>query len=280
MRVPRTRGAGSGILLILLGLWGALIPFVGPYFNYGFLQNQTWVWNINRLWLNVLPGAAVVLGGMVLLGFATRISLAAAAWLTVVAGGWFVVGPMLSVFWHSNTPATGPALGGPHRQALEWLGFHYGLGVLIVFIGTLALGRLSVVREGDAEFAAAAAGGGKRRRRGVAPVAGREGEPVTTAGAGTAAGTGAGGTAYAGPGGTAYAGPGGTAVAGEPAGATGEPATTPSEPAATPGEPAATRSVEAKPAPRRRGWFGRRRRAPEVGREGEPITTVPPDRDQ
>ena len=33
MRVARSRGAVSGFLLVLLGLWGALIPFVGPYFD-------------------------------------------------------------------------------------------------------------------------------------------------------------------------------------------------------------------------------------------------------
>ena len=29
MRMPRSRGAASGFLLVLLGIWGALIPFVG-----------------------------------------------------------------------------------------------------------------------------------------------------------------------------------------------------------------------------------------------------------
>ena len=30
LRVPRSRGALSGVLLVLLGLWGGLIAFVGP----------------------------------------------------------------------------------------------------------------------------------------------------------------------------------------------------------------------------------------------------------
>ena len=34
LQMRRSRGAFSGFLLILLGLWGALIPFVGPYFHY------------------------------------------------------------------------------------------------------------------------------------------------------------------------------------------------------------------------------------------------------
>jgi hypothetical protein len=30
LRVPRSRGAISGLLLVLLGLWGALIPSSAP----------------------------------------------------------------------------------------------------------------------------------------------------------------------------------------------------------------------------------------------------------
>ena len=34
LRVRRSKGAIGGLLLALLGSWGALIPFVGPYFHY------------------------------------------------------------------------------------------------------------------------------------------------------------------------------------------------------------------------------------------------------
>ena len=33
MRIPRSRGAVSGLLLIVLGAWSALIPFIGPSFD-------------------------------------------------------------------------------------------------------------------------------------------------------------------------------------------------------------------------------------------------------
>jgi hypothetical protein len=42
LRVPRSRGAVSGVALILLGLWGALIPFVGPYFHYAYTPDTGW----------------------------------------------------------------------------------------------------------------------------------------------------------------------------------------------------------------------------------------------
>lgn len=35
-RTPRTRGGIVGIGLVLLGARGAVIPFVGPYFGYGY----------------------------------------------------------------------------------------------------------------------------------------------------------------------------------------------------------------------------------------------------
>jgi len=51
MRVPRTTGAFSGILIVLLGLWGALIPFIGPSFHYAFGGFQSWHYTSQRLWL-------------------------------------------------------------------------------------------------------------------------------------------------------------------------------------------------------------------------------------
>ena len=40
LQMPRSRGAASGFLLILLGAWGALIPFAGPYFDFAFGPNS------------------------------------------------------------------------------------------------------------------------------------------------------------------------------------------------------------------------------------------------
>src|SRR6266849_5239393 len=56
MRVPRTRGAGSGFLLILLGLWGAVIPFVGPYFHFAYTPDTAWTWTWGRFFLEIVPG--------------------------------------------------------------------------------------------------------------------------------------------------------------------------------------------------------------------------------
>jgi len=67
LQMRRSRGAVSGFLLMLLGLRGALIPFVGPYFNFAYTPDQAWTYSTARLWLEVLPGAAVILGGFLLM---------------------------------------------------------------------------------------------------------------------------------------------------------------------------------------------------------------------
>jgi hypothetical protein len=51
LRIPRSKGAVSGVLLVLLGIWGALIPFVGPYFHYAYTPDRTWDYTTGRLWL-------------------------------------------------------------------------------------------------------------------------------------------------------------------------------------------------------------------------------------
>ena len=48
---PRSRGAASGFLLILLGVWGALIPFVGPNVDFAYSPDQAWTWTAARGWL-------------------------------------------------------------------------------------------------------------------------------------------------------------------------------------------------------------------------------------
>ena len=145
-RIPRTRGAFSGVLLVLLGAWGGLIAFIGPYFHYAYTPDKAWVYTTGRLWLEILPGAATVLGGLLVLGSARRHTAAFGAFLAALGGAWFVVGNLVSTLWNSGTPQAGvPAGTGLTRLAAENLGFFTGLGVLIVFFAALALGRFAVV---------------------------------------------------------------------------------------------------------------------------------------
>jgi hypothetical protein len=143
LQVPRTRGAVSGILLVLLGAWGALAPFVGPYFDFGFGTDRTWVWTSTRGWLEVLPGAAVAVGGLLLLVSAHRVVASLGGWLAAAGGAWFVVGLSLADLLHIGSLGTPIDTGTGHRS-LESLSLFYGLGALVVFLAAGAVGRLSV----------------------------------------------------------------------------------------------------------------------------------------
>jgi hypothetical protein len=144
MYVTRSRGMLSGLLLVLLGIWGAIIPFVGPYFSYAYTPDRAWAWTWGRLWLEVLPGAAAIVGGLMLIGTAHRAVGVFAGWLASAAGAWFVVGPALSRLWASPDGDAGVPIGGPTQQVLEQIGFFSGLGVVILFLAAQALGRFTV----------------------------------------------------------------------------------------------------------------------------------------
>jgi hypothetical protein len=144
MYVARSRGMLSGLLLVLLGIWGAIIPFVGPYFSYAYTPDRAWAWTWGRFWLEVLPGAAAIVGGLMLIGTAHRAVGVFAGWLASAAGAWFVVGPVLSRLWDGPSGSAGTPIGGTTSQVLEQIGFFYGLGVVILFLAAQALGRFTV----------------------------------------------------------------------------------------------------------------------------------------
>ena len=153
-RIPRSRGAVSGVLLILLGAWGGLAPFVGPYFHYAYTPATTWHFTMARLWLEILPGAAVVLGGVLVTLSASRLIAGGGAILAALGGGWFIVGREVNRLWpHLGVPGA-PAGISVTRVVLEELGFFTGLGAVIVFFAALALGRCSVAVFQDAGAAA------------------------------------------------------------------------------------------------------------------------------
>ncbi|MGV0816173.1 hypothetical protein ABQF34_29830 [Mycolicibacterium boenickei] len=171
LRMRRSRGAASGLLLVLLGIWGALIPFIGPYFDFAFTPDQSWVWTSARGWLEVLPGAATALGGLLLMSSGNRATAQMGAWLAVVAGAWFVVGRALAGPLGIGDVGMPIAVTDAKRISLE-LAYFSGLGALIVFLGAVAVGRLSVRSVRDVEYA----------RRPVASAASTEpAEPVAVA---------------------------------------------------------------------------------------------------
>ncbi|HUN38137.1 MAG TPA: hypothetical protein VMU95_39605 [Trebonia sp.] len=131
----------SGFLLLLLGLWGGLIPFVGPYFHYAYTPDKTWDYTTTRLWLEILPGAGAFLGGFMLLVGRSRSLAMLGASVAAAAGAWFTLGTVLSPLWNHNVPLGGtPASATVVMKIAEQLGFFTGLGVVIAALGALALG--------------------------------------------------------------------------------------------------------------------------------------------
>src|ERR1700742_5054138 len=150
LSMPRSRGAVSGLLLVILGAWGALIPFVGPHFNFAYTPDHDWAWSTARGWLEVLPGAATVFGGLLLILSGNRITAMVGGWLAVLAGAWFVIGGQIAPMLGIGSAGDPIAVTERKRAALE-ISYFSGLGALIVFLGGLAVARLAVRSASDAE---------------------------------------------------------------------------------------------------------------------------------
>jgi hypothetical protein len=149
LQMRRSRGAASGFLLVLLGLWGALIPFIGPYFHYAYTPDTAWTYTTARLWLEVLPGAAVVLGGVLLIIATGRHVALFGAILAAAAGAWFTLGTILSPLWNNHVTLGGSPVGSTQfMRIMEQIGFFSALGLVIVFIAAAAFGRILSVTSG------------------------------------------------------------------------------------------------------------------------------------
>jgi hypothetical protein len=152
MRNLSTRAAG--LLILVMGLWGGLAPFVGPYFHFALGPDKSWTWTTGRLWLSVLPAAVAVLGGLMLIGSGPRPGGKLGALLALAAGLWFAIGPQVSLLWNASG-AQGVAHGATGVRVLEMLTYHTLLGSLMAALAGYALPGL-VTRPTRAETAEAA----------------------------------------------------------------------------------------------------------------------------
>jgi len=138
----------TGFLLVLLGAWGALIPLIGPYFHYAYTPDKHWTVTSARFFLEIAPGIATAIGGLLLLTSANRLTASLGGWLAVAAGAWFIVGPLLAPLFRDHY--LGVPVGGKLRVSVEQIGFFYGLGGAIILLAAFALGRFSVISVRDA----------------------------------------------------------------------------------------------------------------------------------
>jgi hypothetical protein len=158
LRMPRSRGALSGVLLILLGIWGAMVPLAGPYLHFAFTPDRPWVVTTGRVWLEFLPAAAAVIGGIVMLTSRLRPGAMTGAALAGISGAWFAFGSHLTRLLMHNPPVAGSPVGSYFTRTIEQLGFFTGLGVVIICVAAFALGRLSLVSARDLKLAERLAG--------------------------------------------------------------------------------------------------------------------------
>lgn len=145
MRIRRSHGIAGGVLVALLGIWGGIIPFVGPYFKYAYTPATTWTYTTGRLWLEILPGAAALLGGLIMIAAGSRHAAVFGAFLGIVSGAWFALGNVFAPLWTIANPAGVPASSTTGMRVLEQIGFFTGLGIVLILVAAAVAGRVSAV---------------------------------------------------------------------------------------------------------------------------------------
>ena len=154
-RIPRRRGAVCGLLLILLGLWGGLAPFVGPYLHFGYTPDKVWHYSEGRLYYSIVPAAAVLLGGLLVALTRNRGVGLFGGLLAALGGAWFGIGQTFTAIVLKKSIAAGSPIlrGGATPTSLyayvEMLTLFAGLALVVVFIGALAIGRFSMLAAAD-----------------------------------------------------------------------------------------------------------------------------------
>jgi hypothetical protein len=135
------RAAGNGLLIVILGAWAGLVTFIGPTFGFTPTSSSSWQWTTNNWLLHLLPGAAGVVGGLLILGSAPTLRARALTWLAVLlivaAGAWLVIGPAAwPLFESSSVYATAST---SWRDFLNQIGTNLGPGLLLAVLGGMAL---------------------------------------------------------------------------------------------------------------------------------------------
>ncbi len=107
----------------------------------------------------MVPGAAAVLGGLLVLATRSRAAGIFGGLLAAVGGGWLIVGYATVANVVKNTTirpglpmGSGglPAVAVTVRAYAEQVGFFTGIGGVIIFFGALAIGRFSMIAAKDA----------------------------------------------------------------------------------------------------------------------------------
>lgn len=139
----RTVPAGLGLvglLAVLDGAWGAIVPYVGPTFGYRSNGVGSFQWTVEHGVLYLIPGIAGLVAGLMLLGFMrSRSGAAAAGVLAVASGAWFILGVVVWPILYSS-PSVFTAAPTPAANFANLLGYNLGPGIILAVLGGIALG--------------------------------------------------------------------------------------------------------------------------------------------
>jgi hypothetical protein len=118
----------AGAVLVPLGLWAALDPFL--------IAGWDWSWHTGRYLLAVVPGIAAMAGGLIMLSARSRAVIVGGS-LALAAGAWFVVAPIAYSIIASTTLGT-ESTGESVRMA-AWMPYFFGVGALVSLISAYGL---------------------------------------------------------------------------------------------------------------------------------------------
>ncbi len=149
MTVPRFSVGLAGLLIVLLGAWGGIVPFIGPTFGFSADGAGSWYWDLAHALLSLVPGAAAVVAGLLIVtGVGTKMfhvaATSLAGLLAVIAGAWFVIG---AVAWPVLQNVLSYFVPGSALTELEYfIGYFGGAGCLLIALGAFVLGRSATTK--------------------------------------------------------------------------------------------------------------------------------------
>ena len=105
----------------------------------------------------MVPGSVAIVGGIVLIQSRNRLAAVLGAWLSALAGAWFIVGRAVAEPLGVSYTAVPSTTGTAEAMWIEIANFT-GIGAVIMLVAALILGRLSVrsprdIRYADSTFA-------------------------------------------------------------------------------------------------------------------------------
>jgi hypothetical protein len=137
------RGLVTGLLLVILGVWGAIAPFIVPALDISDGPVREWTLTAGRGWLEVLPGVVTMVGGLMLITWRKRTTATLGGWLAVIAGAWFVIGRTFASVLTMGSAGSAMTDTSTSTAVLQ-LGYFAAFGALIVLFGSVGVGRTSV----------------------------------------------------------------------------------------------------------------------------------------